>query len=94
MYAIRSYYGNSLQYIYYPGLLVKISDNDLIPFVQSVRKIYELEPETPYRKYLKTALFWWKRYEAETKSETPPPVYKEKGFDKLGLQDLNLEEEQ
>jgi len=94
-------FGNSLQYIYDPGQLDrlwqldKLSGNDLIyRFVQSVRKVYELEPETPYKKYLKTALIQWKWYESLAKSETPPPVLKEEGFDKLGLQDLNLEEEQ
>ena len=82
---------NLLNYLYRPELLVLYETKaDIIKnHVAAVRRIYEMDPPTPFREPARKALLYWRAREIRAKGSDIPRM-KEQGFDRLGLTGLGL----
>ncbi len=81
-----------LSCFYYHTLLYYMNNKtETRHIAQSMRKLYELNPPTPYRNHAKTVLIGWRDNEIKFKSGDYPGARKI-GLDNLGLTDLSFDE--
>ncbi len=81
-----------LSCFYYPTLIDCMNNKtETRHIAQSIRKLYELNPPTPYRNRAKTVLTEWRDNEIKFKKGDYPGARKI-GLDNLGLTDLTFDE--